>query len=123
MNIVTRFFTKLFTGGALTIEEIERDLIRRESEIGRKLFGEIPAGVKRDFFCLDERTWVWHEKTQHQLKVTRYVINPSEIIKSVNGGQYVSVSLDEADNLVRAIGLYKERVSEFLYGISASTAL
>lgn len=116
MNIVTRFFSKLFTERSLSMEEIERDLIRRESEIGRNLFGEIPAGTNREFFCLDERTWVWHEKTATETKVTRYVINTTEIIKSVNGGHYVRLSIPEAENLVRAIGLYKERVEQQLYG-------
>jgi hypothetical protein len=29
-----------------------KDLIRQESEIGSKLFGEIPSGHKREFFAL-----------------------------------------------------------------------
>ena len=40
----------------------ERQLIELESEIGRELFGPIPAGHQRDFFCLDAHTWVWHEE-------------------------------------------------------------
>lgn len=35
----------------------ERQLIELESEIGKQLFGLIPADhYKRDFFCLDEKT-------------------------------------------------------------------
>ncbi len=34
----------------------ERQLIRRESKIGSQLFGQVPSGRSREFFCLDERT-------------------------------------------------------------------
>ena len=33
----------------------DRRLIEMESRIGRELFGPIPAGHRRDFFCLDEK--------------------------------------------------------------------
>jgi hypothetical protein len=34
----------------------ERELIQLESEIGAKLFGPVPQGFRREFFCLDENT-------------------------------------------------------------------
>ena len=40
----------------------ERELITLESEIGSQLFGPIPEGHRREFFCLDEKTWIWHEE-------------------------------------------------------------
>ena len=40
----------------------ERDLIRLESEIGAQLFGPLPKGRRREFFCLDASTWIWHEE-------------------------------------------------------------
>ena len=40
----------------------ERELIQLESEIGAQLFGEIPKGHRREFFCLDEKTWIWYEE-------------------------------------------------------------
>ena len=42
--------------------DAERNLIRYEAKVGGDLFGPIPAGHRRDFFCLDEHTWIWHEK-------------------------------------------------------------
>lgn len=33
----------------------ERELIQRESTIGRELFGPVPEGHRREFFCLDEK--------------------------------------------------------------------
>ena len=40
----------------------ERELLALESEIGSELFGEVPKGHRREFFCLDEKTWMWHEE-------------------------------------------------------------
>jgi hypothetical protein len=39
-----------------------RKLIRREAKIGGTIFGPVPAGHRREFFCLDEHSWVWHEE-------------------------------------------------------------
>lgn len=114
MNIFTRFFLQYFDK-QVSEQDIERDLIRRESEIGRTLFGPVPKGTKRDFFCLDENTWIWHEETNNVVKVTRYMIKQTEIVKSINGGQYERISEKEADNFVAAIELYSQKVTESLY--------
>ena len=42
--------------------ELYRNLIRHEAKIGGILFGLVPEGGRREFFCLDARTWVWHEE-------------------------------------------------------------
>jgi hypothetical protein len=114
MNIFTRFFTKYFTNPS-TPDEIERDLIRRESEIGRTVFGPVPKGVKREFFCLDKATWIWHEEKSGKKTITRYKIKKTEIIKSVNDGHYERVSLEEAKRFTQAVKLYNERVNSQLY--------
>lgn len=114
MNIFTRFFTK-FYAKPLTADEIRSDLIRRESEIGRHVFGPIPPGVRREFFCLDHDTWVWHEESRGNVQVTRYKLKKREIIKSVNGGQYERVSIEEARRLAQATQTYKTRVQRELY--------
>src|SRR3990170_4305002 len=92
-------------------DELYRDLIRREAKIGGTLFGTIPAGVRREFFCLDKRTWVWHEewtgkdgKTRN--KTTRYDLRPNGILKTQNGQHYQQVSPEEARNLYTAAKLY-----------------
>lgn len=114
MNIFTRFFSQYY-GKKVTKQDIERDLIRRESEIGRTLFGPIPKGTKRDFFCLDETTWIWHEESNGKAKVTRYLIKSNEIVKSVNGGQYERISVKEAENFQYATQAYSQKVDELLY--------
>lgn len=99
----------------------ERDLIRRESEIGARLFGEVPKGHRREFFCLDERTWIWHEewidpetKQKHSI-TTRYEIRDSGILKVQDSQPYQTVTGEELKNLIMAIQLYYEQVVREVY--------
>ncbi|MCA9331099.1 hypothetical protein KC957_03545 [Candidatus Saccharibacteria bacterium] len=102
--------------------DLYRNLIRREAQIGGTVFGPIPEGVRREFFCLDEHTWVWHEEWrdgdgQKRVRTTRYDVRPSGVIKSQNG-MYQSLSDDEAQNLRNAVQLYQQRVAEQMYSIA-----
>lgn len=103
--------------------EAKRNLIRREAKIGGELFGPIPAGHQREFFCLDEKTWVWHEGWidslgRQQSVTTRYEVRPTGVLKVQNNTGYQSLSHDEAINLYRAVDLYEKRVLS-LYGMTA----
>ena len=122
------FLPKVFSSGknrlATTDEQkktaIFRSMLRREAEIGGSLFGPIPAGGRREFFCLDESTWIWHEEWidangEKQIKNTRYDLRPKSILKAQNGQGYQMVSLEEAKNLQTAINLYVKRVKAELY--------
>lgn len=96
--------------------ELERSLIRQEAKIGGKLFGPVPAGHDRQFFNLDEHTWIWHEEWidadgQKRVMTTRYDFRPTGVIKSQDGqSTYSRLTKSEARNLYRAIELYRERV-------------
>lgn len=99
--------------------DLYRNLIRHEAKIGGQLFGPIPAGVRREFFCLDKHTWIWHEewqdeKGQHIITNTRYDVRPDGIIKSQNG-HYQSVNEGEARRLHQAAKLYQQRTNAELY--------
>lgn len=101
-----------------------RTLIRREAQIGGTVFGPVPAGTRREFFCLDEHTWVWHEEWkdvngQLNVRTTRYDVRPSGVLKSQNG-MYQSLSDDEAQRLRKAVDLYYERVTKQMYAGVAS---
>lgn len=95
-----------------------RTLLRREAQIGGKLFGPVPKGRHRQFFCLDERTWIWHEEWhdkagKHHAVTTRYEVRPDGIIKSQDGQTaYQRLSPDETRNLYQASQLYLRRVSD-----------
>ena len=100
--------------------ELYRNLIRHEARIGGKLFGPVPNNVHLEFFCLDKRTWVWHEEWvdqngNHQYRTTRYDVRPDGILKAQDGKPYTMLSLEEARNLRQAAHLYWDKVSSELY--------
>lgn len=100
----------------------ERQLIEVESKIGRDLFGPIPAGHSRDFFCLDATTWVWHEEwrdvdNKSQTSTIRYEVQPGGILKVQPGHVYKYIEGEELKNLAIAVRLYYERCSKRIYGL------
>lgn len=108
-------------------QDIENRLIRFESGIGKKLFGPIPKGHNRDFFCLDEHTWVWHEdwidESGKQVVVsTKYNIRPSGILKSQNGQSYHKIDDSETKHLYHAIKQYAKLVNNEYYKIIENSA-
>lgn len=90
-------------------------LIHWEAKVGGELFGKIPKGTRREFFCLDERTWVWHEewkdKDGRHAVTTRYDVRPNGVLKSQGANTYQALTPQEARNLYNAILLYYERVT------------
>lgn len=98
-----------------------RELIRRESKIGATVFGVIPKGHQRDFFCLDARTWVWieqwfdHEaKTEKSMHV-QYEFQPRGVLKTVDGIAVGFVQAAELAHLLEAIYTYERRVYQEVY--------
>jgi hypothetical protein len=103
--------------------KLYRDLMRHEARIGGDVFGPIPAGHRREFFCLDEHTWVWHEEWkdqagQHRVMTTRYDVRTNDILKSQNGSHYQSVGDDEARRLIQATRLYEQKVNQSVYNFA-----
>lgn len=95
--------------------ELYRRLLQEEAKLGGMLFGPLPAGHRREFFCLDRNTWVWHEEWideagQRQVVTTRYTIRPNIILKSQGNSGYQQVGRDEMRNLYQAAKLYRDRV-------------
>ena len=95
-----------------------RQAIREEAKVGGRVFGAVPEGVRREFFCLDEHTWVWHEewkdaKGEH-VRTTRYDVRPYGIFKAQNGQAYQPVSRQEARNLVQAARTYNQLIDDEL---------
>jgi len=100
--------------------ELYRNLIRHEAQIGGTLFGPVPSGGKREFFCLDERTWIWHEEWtdtdgRHKSKTTRYDVRPNGILKAQDGNNYHYVDEQEATHLRDAAVVYRQKVNSQLY--------
>lgn len=99
----------------------ERELIQLESEIGAKLFGPVPVGHRREFFCLDKDTWIWYEQGKDVAtgkvteSTTRYEIHENGILKVQEGARYSFIEGAELDNLVVATQLYYEQVARSIY--------
>ena len=96
-----------------------RDLMREEAQMGGQLFGPIPSGRRREFFCLDEHTWVWHEEWTDDQGIphavtTRYDIRPQGILKSQGNASYQLVTGEELTNLHRAARLYRDKLEASL---------
>lgn len=99
--------------------DLYRNLIRHEAKIGGTVFGPIPAKHRREFFCLDEHTWVWHEewidqKGQSHVRTTRYDVRPDGLLKSQNG-HYQRVTVSEAKRFKQAVRIYIDRVNREMY--------
>ncbi len=92
-----------------------KDIIHYEGRIGGQLFGPIPEKQNREFFCLDERTWVWHEEWSDKFgrrhsTTTRYDVRPNGIFKTQGNSVYRRLSDDELLNFYEAVKLYGDKV-------------
>jgi hypothetical protein len=101
-----------------------RQLMRREAEMGGHVFGPVPEGRRREFFCLDKNTWIWHEEWtdtngNRQSKTTRYDVRPTGILKAQENGSYHKISEQESNNLIGAAQIYISRALTDLYGVQA----
>lgn len=99
--------------------QLYQDLIRHEAKLGGSVFGPIPQGHRREFFCLDRHTWIWHEEWidqagQRQIRTTRYEVRPDGLLKSQNG-TYQKVSNEETIRFKKAARIYAERLNREMY--------
>lgn len=104
--------------------ELYREIIRNEAKVGGRLFGPVAARGRREFFCLNESTWVWHEewvdhKGERHTMTTRYDVRPSGVLKAQDNQTYQYISLEEAKRLYHAVSVYNTRIDAELYGIAA----
>lgn len=92
-----------------------REAINEEAKIGGTLFGPVPEGHRREFFCLNEHTWIWHEEwtdasSMHHARTTRYDVRPQGILKAQDGQPYQALSRDEAQHLLHAAYRYNQLI-------------
>lgn len=104
----------------LELINTKEQLISRESQIGRTLFGDIPVGHQRDFFNVNEHVWVWHESWRDRLgkkheKVVKYDVHQSGVWKRVNEGEPIHLQGQELANFVAATSLYFQYVMPEIY--------
>ena len=105
----------------------ERELLAMESKIGAELFGPIPLGHRREFFCLDEDNWMWYEEWQDdtgktQSTTVRYELHGTGVLKIQEGARYSYLEGAELENFIRATSVYHDRVLTMLYKPLSSAA-
>ncbi len=98
----------------------ERELLRLESAIGAEIFGKIPNGHRREFFCLDDITWIWHEEwtdenRKSQTSTIRYEIGDHGVLKVQDGARYSYLEGAELHNFALAVRMYYEQVARKVY--------
>jgi len=98
---------------------IYRGIIQSAARMGGTLFGPIPEGSRREFFCLDEHTWVWHEEwtdanNMRHTRTTRYDVHPHGIFKAQDGMPYQPVSDAELRHLYAAASQYYQNLQSQL---------
>lgn len=99
----------------------KRSLMRAEAQIGSTVFGAVPAGHTREFFCLDQYTWVWSERWFDQEEgsekhmTVRYEFQPNGVLKVVDNIPRGYIQEQELKNLVRAMRTYANKVAVDLY--------
>lgn len=104
-----------------------RELIQQESNLGQAIFGQLPPHVvRREFFNLDEKTWIWHEEvvgdtSANREVTTRYELQPRGVLKVQPGPRYSYLEGAELDNFYQATQAYYERVALHLYKIDPKT--
>lgn len=106
----------------------ERELIRKEAQVGASVFGQVPKGHHREFFCLDRSTWVWFEewydvnyKTNKNMQV-RYEFQDRGVLKTVDGVHLGYVEGQELSRLLEAIRSYHDKVAVEVYGLTPNYA-
>ena len=96
------------------------DLVNAESQIGRTIFGPIPAGHQREFFKSKQNVWIWHESFTNNLgqleeMTIRYEVRPNGVFKKATGGSYKRLEGAELDNFRKAAKTYLTLVKTKLY--------
>jgi len=95
--------------------QIYRNIIRDAARMGGALFGPVASTGRREFFCLDEHTWVWHEEWTdasniRHARTTRYDIRPHGIFKAQDGMPYQPLTAEEAQRLYAAAHRYQQNL-------------
>ncbi len=113
-------------GGADEQRRLEqyRTIIRKEAKIGGGLFGPVNPNGRREFFCLDEYTWAWHEEWTDQngmrhAVTTRYDVRPNGILKAQDKQPYQYIGYDEARRFFQAVSMYNKNIDTELYNLAA----
>jgi hypothetical protein len=93
------------------MSELGKVILRHESKLGAKIFKKSKDSMNREFYCLNETTWVWRQGAE----TVFYKVNPTNVYKSNDGVNYRLASKKEASHLYKAAKVYRNLVSEKIY--------
>lgn len=124
-----RKFAVLLFGEELATQPIKeeqpasnfRQVIKKESQIGAEILGPIPAYDRREFYCFDERMWIWHEERmntqtgKHDTVTVSYNMSDMGILKSYGENESRFVQGEELEHFTDAAEKYAEKVCAELY--------
>ncbi len=103
----------------------ERELIAFESKLGAQLFGPVPTGHQREFFCVDETSWIWYdawrENGEPRQTTIRYEVQPAGVLKIQQGARYSYLEGAELQNFIKAVEAYHHAVLTKLYHKQVAT--
>ena len=96
------------------------ELFDLKSELGSQIFGPVPNGIRREFFNLNETSWIWHEEytdgNGHLRRfTTRYEIRPDKVVKIQPGPRYFEVKDKELENFHAAVNAYHRAILSQIY--------
>ena len=104
---------------SLNVDKFQKKILDCEAELGGLLFAGLKDGGKREFFCLDENTWIWYQEYSknglNRGQITRYDVGQNRIVKSTDGGGHRLVSHKEAEKLLKAAKIYRKEVEARIY--------
>jgi hypothetical protein len=121
MSLFTKLFSTILAkdDGTTARANAYREAIHEEAKVGGTLFGPIPQGSRREFFCLDEHTWVWHEEWTdanniRRVRTTRYDVRPQGILKAQDGAPYQPLGYEETRHFLYAVHRYDDVINQQL---------
>lgn len=101
-------------------QQMYKRLLQEEAKVGGRIFGPVGKSGRRDFFCLNERTWIWYEEWvdsngKRQSITTRYDVRPDGIVKAQDGQPYKKLEGQEATNFLNAVNKYVDEIVNGIY--------
>lgn len=127
-GVMKRVLSMIMTGQidssvdkARQADEIFRDLMNKESNIGSSLIGMPPTVSRQEFFLSDSHPneWFYHAQSLLQpdkSRTIRYLVSePDGIFKSIDGGSYQTVAGPELTQFTDLTKKYSEQVNKNLY--------
>jgi hypothetical protein len=97
------------------VSKLRTSLLKIEARVGAKIFGGTDGVYRREFYCLDNHTWVFKQADQEGNKLTTYFdVRPSGVFK-LKGGSYCKLESVELHRFVEAVKIYQQKVMQEIY--------